>query len=654
MISSLFLVAATAHAQTQSQAPLHDAQTIQAQCDRILEQLRSRKAAMEAHAQPQGVLTEWNALSALNEDWLNPVYLLANVSPDKAVRDAAEACVVKFSPFNTELFQSEALYRRVMKSSSGDAIDRELRKDLLEGFEDSGVTLPLEKRARVKAINERMEAIEQAFSRNLRDDATRVAFTAEEMNGLPESYLKDKPRDEQGRYLLDLRTPSFVPYLQLATSEAGRKRYWIAKQNEGGDANLALLDEITALRQELASLYDLPDFATFQLRRRMAGTPAAVGAFLDQVENAVTPLQRRYLEELRALKAKTTTQPLESTRLERWDVAFYQESLRKSLYSVDQEALRRYFPTEKSVQFAMELAQRLYSIRFVKRDVPVWHADVRYYDVFDADTNGRRGRFLGGVYLDLFPRDGKYNHAAAFPIRRGSTRLQRTPISALVTNFNREGLNHNELETLLHEFGHVLHNLLSTTRYVDHAGTSVKRDFVEAPSQMFEEWARREPALALFAKVCPECPRLSSDQIAKLDAARKFGRANDYANQWLYASFDMALAQASPKSALDTWIDLQSKTPLGYVEGTKFPAGFGHIVGGYAAGYYGYMWSEVLALDMLSAFEGRMLDPKVGHRYRETILSRGGERPPADLVRAFLKRKPSPQAFFKEITGTRP
>jgi thimet oligopeptidase len=223
----------------------------------------------------------------------------------------------------------------------------------------------------------------------------------------------------------------------------------------------------------------------------------------------------------------------------------------------------------------------------------------------------------------------------------------------LVTNFNPKGLNHDELETLMHEFGHVLHGVLSTTRYADQAGTSVKRDFVEAPSQMFEEWARRPETLAVLAEVCPDCPRLSAEQLKQLDAARTFGRGARYARQWQYASFDMRLHTGVPPSALATWAAVERGTPLGHVDGTMLPANFGHLMGGYAAGYYGYMWSEVMGLDMLSAFKGKLMDPAVGRRYRQTILARGGEVPPQQMVEQFLGRKTSTEAFFAEITGKR-
>lgn len=633
--------------------PVLDAATIDARCDGELAKLRARKAAMENGRGAGAILAEWNRLSIESGDFVNPVYLLANVDPDQATRDAAQRCVEKLIPFETELFQSEALYARVKSLAPRDAVERIYRAELLDAFEDSGVALPPEKRARAKALRDEIENLALKFQKNVNEDRTTVAVTPEEAKGLPQSWIDARKRDGEGRLIVTLDYPTYLPFLENAVSEDARRRVWTAKLKEGGAVNLELLDRVLRLRYEMARLYGLPDYATFALRRRMARTPEAVNDFLTSVKNAVDLVEARELEELRADKAALLGKPLAEVRLERWDVAFHQERVRRSRYRIDQEALRAYFPTEASIRYALTIAETLYGIRFVEADVPRWHPDVRYFDVREARADGKPGEFIGGVYLDLYPREGKYNHAAAFPVRAASTLAKRTPISVLVTNFDRRGLNHDELETLLHEFGHVLHGVLSKTRYADLGGTSVKRDFVEAPSQMFEEWARRAEPLALFAKLCPECPRLSKEQVERLRAARRFGNGIRYARQWQYAAYDMQLHTAAPKPALATWVEIERASRLGHVEGTMLPASFGHLVGGYAAGYYGYMWSEVLALDMLSGFGDKLLDARAGRRYRESILAAGGEKPPRALVEAFLGRAPSSGAFYAEITGQR-
>ena len=672
-IVSSCLVLSSAHAATgfvasapeRPRIPSWDAATIETMCDPSIDGFRKTQAAMEAKRGSAGILDEWNRLSIATGDLIGPLSLIANVSTDKPTREAADACQLKFNPFQTDLFQSEALYRRVKALKPADAVQRQYRQDLIESFEDGGVTLPVDQRERVKAINQQIADLAQQYEKNVRDDGTKVVFTPDEMAGMPAAYLDAQEKDDQGNDVLSLAYPSYIPFMELASNGDARKRYWFAKQNEGKQANIDLLNRIVALRLELAKLYGYPDFATFVIKRRMAGSPDAVYKFLGDVKTAVADLEKTEVAELRQLKADDRKQPLDATTLDRWDLAYYQEKLKKARYDVDQEALRKYFPTEASIAYTLRVAETLYGIRFVKSNAPTWHPDVRVFDLFDqagpgAASGRNQGSFIGTVYLDLFPREGKYNHAAAWAVRSVSTLAKqpgspgyRTPISALVTNFNRVGLDHSELETLLHEFGHCLHGLLSKARFVDEAGTSVKLDFVEAPSQMFEEWARREDALKLFAEVCKDCPRLTHDQIDRLDAARRYGRGIRYARQWVFASFDMSLTTSQPDDAQVAWARIEGATPLGTYPGTLFPAAFGHLVGGYAAGYYGYMWSEVLALDMLSGFHGKLMNPVDGRRYRMDILSQGGQQPPDRLVAKFLGREPNSDAFFREITGRR-
>jgi len=633
--------------------PVYTAAEISTRCDAELAAARKMLKAMEGRKGAGNVLAELNTLSIQAADFANPVYLLQNVAVDKATRDAAQACLEKLLPFETEVYQSAALYERAKAVKAKDSIDTVYLQDLFEKFEDGGATLPVDKRKRAKEIIDELERLGLDFQKNVNEDGTTVTITPAEAAGMPESWIAARKRDDQGNFVLGLDYPTYLPFLELASNADARKRVWMAKSREGGEKNLKILEQALALRYELAQLHGQPDFATYALKRRMAQTPAAVYEFLGKVKEAADPLQAKEFAELRAEKAKVDGTPLAETRLNRWDVSYLKERVRKARYSVDQEALRAYFPTEPSVQYAMLLASKLYSVDFVARDVPRWHKDVRYYDVYERLPDGKRGAFVGGIYLDLFPRDGKYNHAAAFPARGVSTLANRTPISVLVANLNAKGLNHDELETLLHEYGHVLHGVLSKTRYVDQSGTSVKRDFVEAPSQMFEEWARREEPLALFATVCPTCPRLTKEQITQLEAARRFGRGYFFARQGEYALYDMRLHTGKPGAPMPPWIAIESADPLGYVEGSLFPAGFGHLLGGYSAGYYGYMWSQVLALDMLTAFDGKLMNPSVGQRYRETILSSGGQRQPGTLVEAFLGRKPNSDAFYAEVNGTR-
>jgi thimet oligopeptidase len=440
--------------------------------------------------------------------------------------------------------------------------------------------------------------------------------------------------------------------MELADNDAARQRYQIAYTRRGGERNLALLKQAMDLRYELAQLFGKSSYAEWALHKRMAETPETVNKFLAEVHAKVAPLEQKEVDTLREFQAKTLKISLKQAKIERWSEAYWSEKLRKAKYQVDQEKMREYFPTQAAQDWLFAISSNLYGIEFKPAKVDVWQNEVEYYDVTDQKT----GQLLGGLYVDKFPREGKYGHAAVWGVYGGSSLTGRKPISALVTNFNRKGLNSDELETFVHEFGHALHGILSNTRYSAQSGTSVERDFVEAPSQMYEEWARRKETLSKVADYCqPACPRVDDKLIAKLNAVHSYGRGLHYARQTLYAQYDMALhgSNALKVQPLDVWKKMEGATALGYVPNTEFPGQFGHIMGGYQVGYYGYMWSEVLALDMLSAFGKNLNNPEVGQRYRQTILSQGGQKPAEDLVKDFLGRKPDNKAFFDEITGQR-
>lgn len=631
--------------------PILDASHVAKAAEEALESARQLLARIESvpldEVSVERVLDAWDDTSTVLENAFGPISLLNSVHPDKDVREACDVALVQESNFLTDAFQNEAFYERVRRVEPQSIAQRELKKDLIEAFEDSGVSLPPEKRQRFKEISERLTELGQEFARNVRENTTRMRFTPEECRGLPQSWLDRVPRDERGNYVVGFDYPDYVPFLLNAHDEDARRRYWTANTLRGSERNLEVMDEITALRKEIADLYDVPSFAHYVTKRRMVESPETVARFLDEVRSVVTEAELRDLSQLAELKAELTGMPVEQARIHRWDVSYYRERLRDRRYAIDQEEMRKYFPTDATLRWMLDITEQLYGVRFEKAVVPVWHEDVLYHDVIDAET----GDFIGGIYLDLYPRDGKYKHAAAWPVRGVSRRSGRKPISVLVTNFNRQGLTHDEVETLLHEFGHVLHGVLSGTWYTEHAGTSVQRDFVEAPSQMYEEWASRMESLSLLRKHCSECPVVDASLVDRLNRAKKFGAGIDYGRQLLYASFDMALSSESPGRTIEVWSRMEGDTPLGHVEGTQFPGTFEHIASGYAAGYYGYMWAKVIALDLVSAFGADLMNCETGRRFRQMILSRGSEEPARDLVERFLGRPVASDAFFNHIRG---
>ena len=622
--------------------PILTADEVASRSKAALDEARRRLAEIEElpldSVTPESVLDRWDDAATVMEDAFGPISLLNSVHPEAAVRDTADRALIDESVFMTELFQNERLFERVRRVAPRTAAQTQLQKDLIESFEDSGVALPPEKRERFKQISERLTELAQEFAKNIRENKTQLRFTPDECRGLPQSYLDRVPKDDAGDIVVGFDYPDYIPFMMNSESEEARKRYYIANTNRGTSRNLEILDEIVGLRKEIADLYEVPSFAHYVTKRRMVENPDTVARFLDEVKSAVTDAELRDLAELRALKGGP---------IERWDMMFYRERLREQRYAVDQEELRKYFPTVPVLHWMLEISERLYGVRFENAAVPVWHEDVLYLDVQDAES----GELIGGIYLDLYPREDKYKHAAAWPVRGVSRRAGRKPISALVTNFDRNGLTHDELETFLHEFGHVLHGVLSHTEYNMHSGTSVERDFVEAPSQMYEEWASRMESLSLLRVHCPGCPQIDESLVGRIRAAKKFGNGIDYGRQHLYAAYDMALSSAHPGQCLGVWKTMEAATPMGHVEGTSFPGTFEHIASGYAAGYYGYMWAKAIALDLVSAFGENLMNSEAGRRFRSMILSRGSEEPARDLVERFLGRPVSSEAFFAEIRG---
>ena len=623
-----------------------DARAVEANCDNGIAQATRQLRALEKRpGDARWVAAAADAFYAALEDLASPVQFVLNVHPDKAVRDAGQVCELRWTDFYSSLGQNKTLYAAARKAKASDAIDRLFLKDTIDNFIDGGVSLPEAQRQRAKQLNDRMSALTQRFEANVRDDQTRVPYRVDELAGVPETLWTDKPRDDRRRVLLGVDAPTFTAVLERADSAATRERMYRARYAQGGQINLDLLGELGQLRREYAQLFGFASYADFVLRRRMAQDTGSAQRFLAEVKAAVTDRELRELGELRAAKAQQLGTALDATRIDRWDVAYYTERVRREKYAVDQEAFRAYFPPQQSMAFVMKIAERLLGVRYERVPATLWHPDAQAYAAIDVKS----GQPIATLYVDLYPRDGKYNHAAVWGLRSASTRLKRAPQSAFIVNMDRQGLTLDELETLLHELGHALHGNLSATRYATQAGTSVLRDFVEAPSQMLEDWVYDKRVLALFQQVCPSCQPVPGEMIDKARVARDYGKGVRFARQHLYASYDLALVAADAPAPMATWQRMEGATPLGHVAGTMLPASLGHVAGGYAAGYYGYLWSLVVAMDLRTAFAADRLDPAAGLRYRQTVLSQGGQEPPRALVRDFLGRETNAKAFFDDL-----
>ena len=611
-------------------------------CTTGLEGAMIRVKELEKRKPGPDWLKGWEALYEWEEDQSGALIFLQNVHPNAEVRAEAEKCEQRWADFQSALGVNEKVYAGAKQSVLKDPVDRRALQLALDGFEDSGVALPADKQARAREIADKLTGLAQQFNANIRDSHVRVAFTEAELKGVPESAWKDQPRDADGKVAISIDGPGYAIVMQRAEDAAARERLWRAKTNEGGPENLKLLAQIQQLRLAQARLFGFQSYDDFVLRRRMVESTAHATKFLDDVRAAITDQDRHDLAELRDAKARHLGQPLEVTKLQRWDTLFYAERVLKDRYAVDDEAFRPYFPPQESLRFVMRLAEKMFGVRYDRVEGTWWAPEVQAWALTDVAS----GKKIATLYVDPWPRDGKYNHAAVWNLRNGATGTGRQAQSALVVNFDRRGLTLRELETLLHEFGHTLHNTLSATHYASDGGESVDQDFIEAPSQMLEDWVYDKKVLKVFQEVCAACKPVPDDLVDKARAARDFGKGMQVARQHLYAAYDLALHGALAPDPMETWERMEGATTLGYVPGTTFPAGFAHIAGGYGAGYYGYLWSQVVATDMRTAFATDKLDPKVGGRYRSLVLAQGGQKPPQQLVKDFLGRDLSTQAFF--------
>jgi thimet oligopeptidase len=438
-----------------------------------------------------------------------------------------------------------------------------------------------------------------------------------------------------------------------AESEELRRELQERFFRKGGRDNVALLEEAIAVRDELARLLGYQSWAGYVLEERMAKTPAAVRAFLADLREKVAGKLRDDLDDLTAEKRAHIGDP--DARLELWDWRFYHNRLRKSRYAVDEFAVARYFPLDATLKGMFGIYERLFAVRFVPVEpANAWHPDVRAFAVEDADTGERRAYF----YLDLFPRPDKFGHAAAFGLvkgRRLTDGAYQRPVSAMVANFTKPTetepslLRHSEVETLFHEFGHIVHQTLTRAEQHRFSGSSVQRDFVEAPSQMLEHWCWLPEILAGFARHVDSGAPLPADLLDAMLAAKRLNAGVTTARQLFFAELDMAYHGGGVPDTAALVEQLHPITGFAAPQDTCFQAGFGHLFG-YDAGYYGYLWSQVFADDMFTRFaEEGPLNPELGRSYRRTILEPGDAEDGDVLVRRFLGREPNTDAFFREL-----
>ncbi|OGH63217.1 MAG: hypothetical protein A3G34_15290 [Candidatus Lindowbacteria bacterium RIFCSPLOWO2_12_FULL_62_27] len=596
------------------------------------------------------------------EEAVNWPGFYAYVHPDPFVRAAGEEIDKVASKFLVDVGSSRALYLAVKALAarkpplSGE--DQYLLDETLKDFEDGGVALPDKKRERFKELSKELSDLAIDFSSNLRAYRDSLPVTADQLAGMDSDYIERLERTPEGKYVLTLDYPVFLPYMDYGRDESVRKELRARYLKRASDKNLALLEKIIRMRQERTKLLGRKSYADSIISRRMAKTAAAARVFLEDVRRRVDRKAAGEMAELTALKREETGDT--AATFEQWDRNFYSKILTRRKYDYDPQQVKEYFQTDLVIGALLSISQKIYELDFkrVAGGREAWHEEVVRYDVFSA------GEKIGEFYMDLYPRPNKYTHAAAWGLRPHKIfpdgRVQ-LPASAIVTNFPKPApgrpslLSLDEVETFFHEFGHLLHGILSTTAFASVSGTRVMRDFVEAPSQMFEKWLQDTAVLSTFAKHYKTGDTIPADLVERIVQSRNVTSGVETQRQLFYGIFDLTLHMLAPNQKVpdlvQLWFDLKREIEkMGEIPGTCGPAGFDHLMG-YAAGYYGYMWSKMIAADMYEAFRdgGGLLSPVPGRRLREQVLSKGGSRPPDELVQSFLGRRPEIGAFLRDL-----
>ena len=580
--------------------------------------------------------------------------LMAVAHPDDAVRERAKLCEPKTDKLETGLWLDPKLARVVKKYAAKneplDTARRRLLDRTIRDFHRNGLDLDPVGQQRLRILNEQITKLGLDFDSNIAASHLSVFAKPAQLEGLPKEWIVSHPPNAEGKVEITTDYPDYFPVLQYAKDRALALELYKQFENRAADKNITVLDQILALRSEKAKLLGYNTWADYVLEERMAKTPQVVQTFLETVRTTVGKKASAELADLQQAHVKLGGNRADA--LPPSDRLYLEDQVRKAKYGLDSKEVSKYFEVSRVKEGLLAITSKMYGIQYrPAANAPTWHPDVEAMEITDAS-----GKVLGRFYFDLYPRDGKYKHAAVFGIR-DTTKMpdgsRLMPIAAIECNFPKPGgaapalMSHADAVTFFHEFGHVLHHLLSEASLATFAGTSVARDFVESPSQMLEEWAWSKDTLALFAKHHETNAPLPASLHAAMLRSRGFGRALGTQRQLYLAALDQAYhTRPVPMDTTQVLKDINDAyTPFKYVEGTHFQASFGHLIG-YDAGYYGYQWALSIAEDMFTRFskEG-LLNPKTAADYRANVLAPGDSDDASALVTKFLGRAPSSAAY---------
>ncbi|HEX4384600.1 MAG TPA: M3 family metallopeptidase [Myxococcales bacterium] len=624
------------------QGPEAFAQASQKDLDRAraaIARLKSLPPSMES-------LRAWDEATHAVADARSRASLLHSVHPDAAMREAGERCEQEAEAYATSLDLDPEIYAPLSKLdvSKEDEATRFYVHRLLRDFRRAGVDKDPATRARVRELQDELVKIGQEFNRNIVEDVRKISIKPEDLAGMPEDFVRAHPAKD-GLVTITTDYPDYFPFMTYAKSGKARQELWRTYRQRAHPRNLEVLQSMLSRRHELAQLLGYKTWADYITEDKMIGSSRAASDFIEKIAAASAARAAKDYEVLLARKRKDTPG---AERVDPWESEMLKDRVRAEQLDFDSQTVRPYFELNAVLQGILRTCEQLFGIEMRACQEPVWHPDVTAWEVFED------GKLLGRFFLDLHPRDNKYKHAAQFVLGVGVEGGQ-LPEGALVCNFPKPSgehpalLDHMEVVTFFHEFGHLLHHIFGGhTRWAGVSGVRTEWDFVEAPSQMLEEWCWDVSVLQRFAKHWQTGEPIPKALVDRMRAAEEFGKGMNVRNQMFYAATSLHFHDRDPASLDTTRLGaelMELYTPFRHVEGTYFQESFGHL-DGYSAIYYTYMWSLVIAKDLFGVFrrEG-LLERGPAMRYRKAVLQPGGSKPAAELVHAFLGREASFDAF---------
>ncbi|MFO0588096.1 MAG: M3 family metallopeptidase [Polyangiaceae bacterium] len=624
---------------------------------KLLDQMKALKGA------PADKLTYESTIGAFDDivSELNSAgefpYLMGVAHPDAAVREAAKSCEPKTDKFLTNLWLdadvAAVLKAYAAKSEKLEGERARLLADTLRDFRRNGFDLPPEKQARLRELNEQITNRGQEFTSNIASSTGFILVKKDQLEGLPPEYIASHAPDDKGDIKITTDYPDYFPFVTYAKDRKAALKLYVEFTNRGGDANVKLLETLIRLRDEKAKLLGYKSWADYAIEPRMAKNPDTVRKFLTRVKDALKTPARSELADFIAMHVKLGGK--KTDKLPPPDRYYLEDQVRATKYKLSSQELSEYFEVRAVTKGLLGITAKMYDLTLKEVEAHAWHPDVTAYEVLS------KGQKIGKFYLDLYSRPDKYKHAAMFTVRTAK-RLHdgtyRTPMAALVCNFPKPGaqpalMQHDEVVTFFHEFGHVLHHLLTRSELATFSGTNTVRDFVEAPSQMFEEWAWSREVLDLFAAHHKTGDKIPDALFNAMQASRSFGRALATQRQLFLAMLDLEYhSRGAPVKTTSVLKEVQNAfDSFPYVEGTHFQSSFGHLVG-YDAGYYSYQWALSLSRDVLTRFKKEgLLNAATAQAWRDDVLSKGGGIDERAMIAKFLGREPTEDAYIAYLKG---